>query len=154
ECLAPTKFQQYEVSNYCLPGFESRHNSAYWDHTSYLGLGPAAHSFDGTSRQWNPANLKQYMENVADGRLCEEREALSPTDLYNETLLLALRTREGLDLQSIRIRYGEERAQDIVNHFRERVPAGQYENTAGKLRLTAEGLWFADGIAENLFNVD
>ena len=94
------------------------------------------------------------MENVADGRQCKEREALSPDDLYNETLLLALRTREGLDLQSIRARYGEERAQGIVNHFRKRVPAGQYENTAGKLRLTAEGLWFADGIAENLFNVD
>ena len=154
EHLAATDFQQYEVSNYCLPGFESRHNSAYWDHTPYLGLGPAAHSFDGTSRQWNPANLKQYMENVARGITCEEREELSPADLYNETLLLALRTREGLDLQSIRVRYGEERAQDIVNHFRERVPAGQYENTAGKLRLTAEGLWFADGIAENLFNVD
>ena len=154
ERLAATDFQQYEVSNYSLPGFESRHNSAYWDHTPYLGLGPAAHSFDGTSRQWNPANLKRYMENVADGRLCEEREALSPDDLYNETLLLALRTRDGLDLQSIRVRYSEERAQGIVNHFRERVPAGQYENTAGKLRLTAEGLWFADGIAENLFNVD
>ena len=154
ERLAATDFQQYEVSNYCLPGFESRHNSAYWDHTPYLGLGPAAHSFDGASRQWNAANLKQYGENVAHGITCEEREELSPADLYNETLLLTLRTREGLDLQSIRIRYGEERAQDIVNHFRERVPAGQYENTAGKLRLTAEGLWFADGIAENLFNVD
>ena len=154
ERLAATDFQQYEVSNYCLPGFESRHNSAYWDHTPYLGLGPAAHSFDGASRQWNAANLKQYGENVAHGITCEEREELSPADLYNETLLLTLRTREGRDLQSIRIRYGEERAQDIVNHFRERVPAGQYENTAGKLRLTAEGLWFADGIAENLFNVD
>lgn len=152
--LAPTKFQQYEVSNYCLPDFESRHNSAYWDHTPYLGLGPAAHSFDGTSRQWNAANLKQYGENVAHGITCEGREELSPTDLYNETLLLALRTRKGLDLEALRAQYGNERAQGIVNHFREHVPTGQYENTAGKLRLTAEGLWFADGIAENLFNVD
>lgn len=154
KCLAPTEFQQYEVSNYSLPGFESRHNSAYWDHTPYLGLGPAAHSFDGASRQWNAANLKQYGENVAHGITCEGREELSPADLYNETLLLALRTREGLDLEALHAQYGNERAQGILNHFRERVPAGQYENAAGKLRLTTEGLWFADGIAEDLFIVD
>ena len=152
--LSTTDFRQYEVSNYSLPGCESRHNSAYWNHTPYLGLGPAAHSFDGASRQWNPASLKQYGENVARGTLCEEREELSPADLYNETLLLALRTREGLDLEALRAQYGERRVQEITNHFREHVPARQYENTAGKLRLTAEGLWFADGIAENLFNVD
>ena len=69
-------------------------------------------------------------------------------------LLLALRTRDGLDLEALRAQYGERRVQEIVHHFREHVPARQYENTAGKLRLTAEGLWFADGIAEKLFNVD
>ena len=154
EHLSATDFFQYEVSNYCKNGFESRHNSAYWDHTPYLGLGPAAHSFDGHSRQWNPANLKLYMENVADGRLCEEREELSPTDLCNETLLLALRTRQGLNLEALRVQYGDDFASAIVNHFREHVPASQYENAAGRLRLTAEGLWFADGTAENLFIVD
>lgn len=154
EHLVHTDFRQYEVSNYCLPGFESRHNSAYWDHTPYLGLGPAAHSFDGRSRQWNPANLKRYGENVAHGITCEEREELSSADLYNETVLLALRTRKGLDLEALRAQYGNERAQGILNHFQEHVPASQYENAAGKLRLTAEGLWFADGIAEDLFIVD
>lgn len=151
---ARPRFEQYEISNFCRPSFESRHNSAYWDHTPYLGLGPAAHSFDGHSRQWNPANLKLYMENVADGRLCEEREELSPTDLCNETLLLALRTRQGLNLEALRVQYGDDFASAIVNHFREHVPASQYENAAGRLRLTADGLWFADGIAENLFIVD
>jgi len=152
--LASTHFRQYEVSNYCLPGYESKHNSAYWDHTPYLGLGPAAHSFDGTSRQWNPANLKRYGENLANGTLYEEREELSPTDLYNETLLLALRTREGLDLDKLTAQYGENRVSAILNHFQEHVPTSRYENAAGKLRLTTEGLWFADGIAEDLFIVD
>jgi len=152
--LSTTAFEQYEVSNYCLPGFESRHNSAYWNHTPYLGLGPAAHSFNGTSRQWNPASLKRYGENMAKGILLEEREELSPTDLYNETLLLALRTREGLDLEALRAQYGDDRTCAIVNHFQQHVPTSRYENAAGKLRLTAEGLWFADGIAEDLFIVD
>lgn len=154
ERLVHTDFQQYEVSNYCLPGFESRHNSAYWYHTPYLGLGPAAHSFDGRSRQWNPANLKRYTDNIQCGITCEEREELSPADLYNETLLLALRTRQGLNLEALRVQYGDDFASAIVNHFREHVPASQYENAAGRLRLTADGLWFADGIAENLFIVD
>ena len=149
-----TGIRQYEVSNFCRPGFESRHNSAYWDHTPYLGLGPAAHSYDGHSRQWNPANLKQYGENVAAGVPYEEREELSPTDLYNETILLSLRTRKGLNLAEIASLYGTERVRETIRHFETKVPSRWYENAAGRLRLTAEGLWFADGIAENLFIVD
>ena len=151
---ARPEFKQYEISNFCRPDFESRHNSAYWNHTPYLGLGPAAHSFDGHSRQWNPANLKHYVENIQCGKKCEEREELSPIDIYNETVLLSLRTRMGLDLEKIALLYGEKRAHDIVRHFESNVPTAWYENAAGRLRLTTEGLWFADGIAENLFIVD
>ena len=151
---ARPRFEQYEISNFCQPDFESRHNSAYWNHTPYLGLGPAAHSFDGHSRQWNPANLKRHAENIHCGRMCEELEELSPTDIYNETLLLSLRTRNGLDLNEIALHYGEKRVHNIVRHFESNVPTIWYENAAGRLRLTAKGLWFADGIAENLFIVD
>ena len=147
-------FEQYEISNFCRPSFESRHNSAYWDHTPYLGLGPAAHSFDGRSRQWNPANLNRYTENIQCGKACEEHEELSPTDLYNETVLLSLRTRKGLNLEAIAAQYGKSRTEEIIHHFGENVPTAWYENAAGRLRLTADGLWFADGIAENLFIVD
>lgn len=147
-------FEQYEISNFCKPGFESRHNSGYWDHTPYLGLGPAAHSFDGRSRQWNPANLNRYTENIQCGKACEEHEELSPTDLYNETVLLSLRTRKGLNLEAIAAQYGKSRTEEIIRHFGENVPTAWYENAAGRLRLTADGLWFADGIAENLFIVD
>ncbi len=153
ELLPHSALRQYEISNFAVPGFESKHNSAYWDHTPYLGLGPAAHSFDGCSRQWNPANLKQYTENIATGIDCEEREQLSPDDLYNETLLLGLRTRKGVDLAFIATQYGEARRQELIQLFQNHVKCEFYEIKENRLLLTEAGLWFADGIAQSAFVV-
>jgi len=151
ETIAKSGFQHYEISNFALPHFESRHNSSYWNHTPYLGLGPAAHSFNGKSRQWNPAHLQQYLRNIQDGITCEEREELSETDLYNETLLLGLRTSKGIDLQEIAARYGENQVSQLLQYFEQEVAKEHFCITESRLRLTEAGLWFADGIAGNAF---
>lgn len=149
--IVQTDFQHYEVSNFALPHFESRHNSAYWNHTPYLGLGPAAHSFNGSSRQWNPANLQQYIQNVQAGIDCEEREELTQTDIYNEVLLLRLRTSEGIDLTKFKNRFGTEQLCQLLHYFEEEVSKEHYSIKENRLRLTEAGLWFADGIAGNAF---
>lgn len=151
EALPHSALRQYEVSNFAVPGSESQHNSAYWAHVPYLGLGPSAHSFDGESRQWNPTNLARYCDNMETGVAFEERETLTGDDLYNETLMLGLRTRAGVDLDAIRAQYGDARAESLIRHFREHVAPEHYQINESRLLLTETGLWFADGIAESAF---
>lgn len=96
-------FNHYEISNFCRPGYHSRHNSSYWDSTPYLGVGAGAHSYNGMSRQWNPNNLDAYMAAIENRTPQYDIETLTPTDLYNEKLMLSLRTAQGLNLQTLTI---------------------------------------------------
>ena len=132
-------FRQYEVSNFARPGFESKHNSRYWDRTPYLGLGPGAHSFDGFRRRWNKP----------DGTF--EEETLTPADAFNELLMTSLRTTRGLPLAAVpesqkeRLHHGMQPYIDcgwIV--VRSEVGGRRYEPTP-------EGLLHADGMAAALF---
>ena len=101
QTLRDAGFDHYEISNFCKPGYHSRHNSSYWDGTPYLGLGAAAHSYNGISRQWNPSDLDVYMTGIEHGTPQFEIEHLSSTDLYNEKLMLSLRTSRGLKLSTL-----------------------------------------------------
>ena len=94
-------FIHYEISNFCKPGYHSRHNSSYWDGTPYLGVGAGAHSYNGTSRQWNPNNLDAYLTAIEQNTPSFELEHLTPKDLYNEKLMLSLRTSQGLNLSTL-----------------------------------------------------
>lgn len=96
--LSDSGFYRYEVSNFAKPHQHSHHNSAYWNGTKYLGLGAAAHSFDGKSRQWNKSDIDAYMREVEARNLQPEKEDLTDTDLYNERVMLGLRTAGGIDL--------------------------------------------------------
>lgn len=96
--LKAAGYEHYEISNFAKPGFRSRHNSNYWNQTPYLGLGAAAHSFDGQSRQWNTSDVDAYVLAIEKGLLPFEREELSPDTRYNDLVMTALRTCEGLDL--------------------------------------------------------
>ncbi len=96
--LKAAGFEHYEISNYALPGYHSRHNSSYWTPTPYLGLGPGAHSYDGDRRRsWNLPDLNHYLKGVRQ----EESETLTDLDLYNERIMLGLRTAQGLDLHDL-----------------------------------------------------
>lgn len=98
ETTARHGYEHYEISNYALPGYKSMHNSSYWDGTIYLGLGPGAHSFDGTTRSFNPPSLKEY---VANNGLVNVIEEISPTDKINDLIITALRTSFGLQLDKL-----------------------------------------------------
>ncbi len=99
--LRKAGFEHYEISNFSLPGFHSRHNSSYWDGTPYLGIGAGAHSYNGTSRQWNPNNLDAYLQGIEHNTPKYEIEHLSQTDIYNEKIMLSLRTAKGLNLSAL-----------------------------------------------------
>ena len=151
EMVDKSPFAQYEVSNFAIKGWESKHNSAYWDRTPYLGLGPAAHSFDGTHRSWNAPTLTAYFTQIAEQKPFYEQETLTDTDRYNEYLLLRLRTREGIDLHEMAQLFGHERTDALLHYFETDVDNRHYVRTADRLHLTTEGLWFADGIAGDAF---
>lgn len=103
--LAEAGYVQYEISNFALPGFESRHNSSYWRREPYLGLGPAAHSFDGARRRsWNDPDLEAWLaawNPASESRRAGSFEILSDKDVFNETVMLSLRTARGLDLAEL-----------------------------------------------------
>lgn len=100
-------YEAYEISNFAKPGLRSQHNSAYWKMTPYLGLGPSAHSFDGDSRQWNVSSIKEYNLNVIAGGDFFEREDLTIIDKYNEYIMVAFRTKEGVNRIYIVEKFGD-----------------------------------------------
>lgn len=151
EMVDKSPFAQYEISNFAIKGWESKHNSAYWNRTPYLGLGPAAHSFDGSHRSWNVPTLAAYFTQIAEQKPFYEQETLTDTDRYNEHLLLRLRTLKGIDLQEMTQLFGQKRTDALLLYFETDVDNRHYVRTADRLHLTAEGLWFADGIAGDAF---
>jgi len=98
ERLKEAGFRHYEVSNFALPGYEAKHNSSYWDGTPYVGVGAGAHSYIRNVRSWNPDDLEEYIQGIESGTLIRESETLSETDLYNEQVMLGLRTDKGCRL--------------------------------------------------------
>ena len=94
--LQQAGFIHYEVSNFCKPDFQSRHNSNYWNNTAYLGIGAAAHSYNLTSRQWNVCDIDKYIKSAPP-----TIEHLSKQDIYNERMMLGLRTKDGVDLTKL-----------------------------------------------------
>lgn len=147
-------FEQYEISNFCLPSFHSRHNSSYWHGVPYLGVGAAAHSFDGVSRQWNVANTVRYMAGVAAGQLEVEREDLTADERYNEFVFTALRTCSGINLSDLEQRFGNARLAYCLRLAQPYLDGGQLELRAGQLALTRGGIFVSDGIMSDLCYVD
>lgn len=140
-------YEQYELSNFARPGFHSRHNSSYWDGTPYIGIGAAAHSYDIESRSWNIANIKQYIQGMANSQRIYEEERLDSDTRYNDAITVALRTSRGLDLQALSPKhrtYCLENAQRYLDD-------GLLERTQdNRLRLTRRGLFVSDMIMSNL----
>ncbi len=97
EMLENAGYKHYEISNFAKAGMESRHNRSYWTGEAYAGFGPSAHSYDGKNlREWNVANIHRYMQGVEEGKQYRSAERLTPTDRFNEYMLMGLRTAEGI----------------------------------------------------------
>ena len=153
KAVAKSRFAQYEISNFAVKGWESRHNSAYWQRIPYLGLGASAHSFDGLHRSWNAPTLSGYFSQIDQRKPFHERETLTDIDKYNEFILLRLRTAAGIDLQEMSQLFSTEQVESLLLYFADHVSPAHYVCTPDRLHLTAEGLWFADGIAGDAFGV-
>lgn len=143
-------FEHYEISNFAKPGFYSRHNSSYWDGTPYLGIGAAAHSYDGNTRSWNIADIHQYIEGMEDGKRIFESETLDADTRYNDMVTVALRTRDGLDLK----RLSEDYRDYCLRNAQRFLDDGQLQVTqAQTLTLTRKGLFVSDMIMSELMKV-
>ncbi|MBV9989116.1 MAG: radical SAM family heme chaperone HemW [Chitinophagaceae bacterium] len=151
EWLGAAGFEHYEISNFAKPGFRSRHNSSYWQGSHYLGLGPSAHSFNGLSRQWNIANNAAYIAGILSGIPGFEMETLSERQRLNEYLMVSLRTMEGISLEELGRRWGNDKAATVVREAQKHLQRNYLVHTGGHLQLTAAGKFLADGIAADLF---
>jgi len=151
EKLKQNGYEHYEVSNFAMPGFRSRHNSSYWQGKKYLGLGPSAHSYDGIIRKWNVANNIKYIESINKGVVESETEVLTETQKFNEYIMISLRTKEGLNLETIKTNWGEDKLTTMKRRL-EKFKEHNLVNAAGTtIQLTNEGMLMADGIASDLF---
>ena len=145
-------YEHYEISNFAFPGHRSRHNSSYWQGRPYLGLGPSAHSYDGSSRQWNIANNARYSAMLKEGDLpVAGREILTPVQQFNEYVMVSLRTLEGIDLSTVDNRWGPDAAAGLLQRAQRFIRNGVLLQTE-RLVLTNEGKLLADGIAAELFS--
>jgi oxygen-independent coproporphyrinogen-3 oxidase len=148
--LAQAGFEHYEISNFAKPGFRSKHNSNYWNGTPYLGLGAAAHSFDGRQRMYNCSNLKQYLEKTEGGEVAFTAENEAWWERYDEMVMVRLRTSDGLDLGQVERAFGSSvggRLQEKANAF---VSQGLLKRHGRTLCLSEKGVLVSDYIIREL----
>jgi oxygen-independent coproporphyrinogen-3 oxidase len=152
DALEEAGYEHYEISNFAQPGRYARHNTNYWKNKPYLGLGPSAHSYNGSSRKWNIANNAVYMRSILqEGRLSFEQEQLSEKDRYNEYIMVSLRTMWGIDLDYIAGAFGNQAQQNLLEAAQRFAEKNWINITADSIKLSRQGRLFADRIASDLF---
>lgn len=144
-------FEHYEISNFALPGMYSQHNSNYWKQVKYLGLGPAAHSFDQTSRHWNVSHNNKYIVGIMAGKPNRETEHIDKTTRYNEYLMTSLRTVWGVDLEYLMHEFGEPHTIRFEKSFRKYIDQGKAIQEGNFCKLTRDGFFISDKIISDLF---
>ncbi|RYY54007.1 MAG: radical SAM family heme chaperone HemW [Chitinophagaceae bacterium] len=159
--LSQAGYEHYEISNFARPGFRSRHNSSYWQGKSYFGFGPSAHSFNGTGRWWNIANNNKYIASLAENVTPYEKEILTPSQRFNEYLMISLRTMEGTDMQRLAANeWGltEPALGKALGEIRklsaDYAAQGKLTEKGDRIILSQEGRLLADGIAADFFMED
>ena len=140
-------YLHYEISNFAKPGFVSRHNSSYWKGIGYLGVGAAAHSYSGESRQWNVASLAGYLS----GHCVEEVEMLDTDARYNDYLITRLRTAWGVDADEIAALFGSTRRDSFCKTAESYLATGLLVQSGVNYRLTRDGFFISDGIIADFF---
>ena len=144
-------FEHYEISNFALPGYHSRHNSSYWDETPYLGLGAAAHSYDGSIRRSNPCDLHEYISRIASGETACELEEMTRWERYDERVMLGLRTAAGVDAERLREDFGNAAWAHFNREIQRHLDAGNVRlDGASRYVLTAEGILVSDSVMRDV----
>lgn len=151
--LEHSGFEHYEISNFAKQGFRSKHNSSYWLGTPYLGLGAAAHSFDGDSRQWNIADIYEYMDSIEKDIIPCNKETLTNETKYNEYVMTRLRTSDGIDLQELRNKFGDKMANYCIQSATPILNNGNLSIDNGTMKLTKDSIFISDDIISDLIFV-
>ena len=147
--LTSAGYEHYEISNFAKPGFRSRHNSSYWHDVPYIGLGAAAHSYDGHCRSWNVDNIHQYIEAIERGELPSDRELLDDDTRYNDRITTALRTSDGLDLSTL----SDYHRNHCLREARRFLKDNLLRLEGSRLALTRRGLFVSDMVMSQLMLV-
>ena len=151
DSLQAAGYEHYEISNFALPGYHSRHNSSYWDDTPYLGLGAAAHSYDGTVRRYNPSDLQTYIDKIKAGKSAFVQEELTRWERYDERVMLGLRTASGVNADRLRQDFGNEAWTHFTKEARPHTATGNLRVTAdNRYVLTRNGIMLSDTIIRDL----
>ena len=152
--LKDNGFDHYEISNFGKPGFHSKQNSAYWKSEPYLGIGPSAHSYNGSlERSWNIANNPIYIKNLNQNILPIEKEILTEKDRFNEMIMIGLRTIWGVDLNRINQNFSSEVIDYLNQEIKSKIESGILEIENNYLKIPEKHWFLADGIASDLFIV-
>ena len=150
--LGSNRYHQYEISNYALEGYQSKHNSSYWYQKPYLGIGPSAHSFYESKRSFNISSISKYIKLLGEGKDYFEVEELTEKEFFNEFIMTRLRTSKGLDRRDLEIIFPK-----FVDAFKEKTSnylrGGQLAFFGDEYRLTPEGKLMADYITSEFFEV-
>lgn len=145
EALRDGGYVHYEISNFSLPGFESRHNSAYWDGSPYLGLGPGAHSYDGRSlRRCNRGNMAAYL--AGESAEFREEECLNEEQLRDEYIMCRMRTAAGIDLHQFRARFGNDSLRRLLRAAESQRQLGLIKIEENRMALTEESILRSDPV--------
>lgn len=154
EKLERAGFIQYELSNFGKPEYFSKNNSAYWQGKHYLGIGPSAHSFNGSERAWNVRNNSKYIKSLEHNILPLETELLSVTDKYNEYVMTGLRTVWGISLEKVLQNFGVYYEKYLLEQSQKHINQGLLYLDNDTLLVTKKGKFLSDGIASDLFKIN
>ena len=149
--LENNDFIQYEISNFGKMGRFSKHNINYWQNKPYLGLGPAAHSFDGESRFWNISDISKYLRIERKNDDIREKEILTPSDRFNEYLMTGLRTYWGIDIAHIEQNFPDKNSDELLKTLEKYIKSGHIKAEGKKYYLTRKGMFISDKITAELF---
>jgi len=152
EIMTREGYDHYEISNFSKPGYHSRHNSSYWQQEKYLGIGPSAHSYNGTSRQANVRSNANYVRSIQRDEIPFEREELTRANKINEYILTTLRTSWGCNLEKLKSDWQFDLYHEKAHYLSSLVDKEYAFIDEGILKLTRKGRLLADKIAADLFS--
>lgn len=152
EILKKNHFIQYEISNFSKLGFESIHNRNYWKNKAYLGIGPSAHSYDGkNTRSWNVSNNTKYIKSLEQNILPSEKEILSESNKFNETLMTGLRTKNGINLDDIGSNFDKKYTKHLTKETHDFINKEIILIQDNHISISPKHYFLADGIISKLF---
>lgn len=148
--LTENKFERYELSNFSLPGYRSKHNSSYWSGTSFLGIGPGAHSYNGSERRMNVESIEGYILGMSSGNPDRKSEFIDENTKYNEFIMTRLRTTDGFRMGDLEKMFGISKRYYCLKNAEKSIQNGCLLYEDGVLRLAEKGLFIADSIISDL----